>query len=232
MTIDTKYEIVNDKLKLNDGSTYEGEWQDGEPNGYGKYIWPNGQIFEGEWEKGIRIWGTYTWPEKRTGYMYKYVGEFNKDGEITGEGTAYYNGGDVNEGFWRNGDYLGRKKGKRMYLNTRGAGETLITGSYEWELVSVKLEDNKTILKKKVKIVDSQPSGGYFVYSTKAEFIEDAESGEKYYLNSSDIGIYPTTSPLYKARYFKEEYPSLPSSVESININSGNSYYIKNLKIK
>ena len=102
--------VVNKKVVYDDGSSYDGEWLNQNFDGHGIYIWPNGQRFEGEWKKGIRIKGTYTWPEKRTGYMYKYVGEFNKEGNFDGKGTAYYVGGATDSGVWKNGEFVGSEK--------------------------------------------------------------------------------------------------------------------------
>ena len=37
--------------------------------------------------------------------MYKYIGEF-KNNEFDGKGTAYYVGGEINQGIWKNGKFL------------------------------------------------------------------------------------------------------------------------------
>lgn len=229
--LDTSNEIIENKVVNADGSSYEGEWVNGVPDGYGIYIWPNGDKYEGEWDKGNRIFGTYTWPEKKSNYMYKYVGEFNKNEEFEGYGTAYYNGGDINKGFWKNGQYIGNEQGKRKNIIIRGLGEPFLSGDFKWELISIRLEDNKTIIKKKVTIIDPQSNGSCYIYSTKDEYIEDVVSGEKFYIKSSEIGISPDNSSVIKTRYFNEEYPALPSNVKSINISSGSHYYIKNLNI-
>ena len=34
------------------GRTYEGEWDDNEPQGQGKETWPDGTTYEGEWFDG------------------------------------------------------------------------------------------------------------------------------------------------------------------------------------
>ena len=230
--LETSNEIIENKVVNADGSSYEGEWVNGAPDGYGIYIWPNGDKYEGEWDKGIMIWGTYTWPEKESNYMYKYVGEFNKNKEFEGYGTAYYNGGDINKGFWKNGQYIGSEEGKKLTIIIRGYGKPIITGDFKWELISIRLESDKTIVKKKVTINDSDSQSVYTIYSDKGEFIEDSETGEKYYIKSSDIGFDMGNSHVVKARYFEEEFPVLPTKVKTINVNSGHEYYIKDLLVK
>ena len=71
---------------------------------------------------------------------------------------------------------------------------------------------------------------GTYVYSDNDEFIEDLDTGKKYYLKTSHIGfnvLHDTNSI-----YFAETYPALPSYVKRINISSGSKYYIKGLVIK
>jgi len=59
-----------------DGSKYVGEWKDGKMSGQGTKTWTNGDMYEGEFKDGKRNGqGTYTWSDGR-----KYVGEW-KDGE-------------------------------------------------------------------------------------------------------------------------------------------------------
>ena len=35
-----------------DGSRYEGSWQNGKPNGYGKAVLKNGTVYQGTWTNG------------------------------------------------------------------------------------------------------------------------------------------------------------------------------------
>lgn len=35
-----------------DGTSYEGEYHDNHPNGYGVFIWDEGEKYEGYWLKG------------------------------------------------------------------------------------------------------------------------------------------------------------------------------------
>jgi len=39
---------------FNDGSSYSGEWMNGEINGRGVFLWRNGDRFEGEWKNGLQ----------------------------------------------------------------------------------------------------------------------------------------------------------------------------------
>ncbi|MBR3413961.1 MAG: SEL1-like repeat protein [Bacteroidales bacterium] len=88
-----------------DGSSYKGNFKDGLYHDWGTFIWANGEKYEGKWNKGNRVKGTYTWPEKRKNYMYKYVGEF-KNNKFEGEGTAYFVGGETWSGLWKNGEFV------------------------------------------------------------------------------------------------------------------------------
>lgn len=106
----------------------------------------------------------------------------------------------------------------------------LETGYHKWKLVSVRCEANRTIIQKKYLPKEEMSA----VYSSQEEYIEDADTGRKYYLKHSDIGF---ESDQYVAkgkveRYFNEEYPALPANVKRINVSSGSQYYIKNLKIR
>lgn len=90
VAVDTvAYEPVEDfssgyhEVTYDDGSTYKGNFKNGERSGY----------------------GVYTWPEKRSGYMYKYEGNW-QHGERNGKGTAYYVGGAVDKGMWKNGEFV------------------------------------------------------------------------------------------------------------------------------
>ena len=114
----------------NDGSSYKGNFKDGLYHGQGTITWANGDKFEGEFKEGARIKGTYTWPEKRKGYMYKYIGEF-KNNEFEGEGTAYYVGGETESGIWKNGKYIGSKAEQNLTsLERKVVGKHLL--SLQW----------------------------------------------------------------------------------------------------
>ena len=47
-----------------DGSTYEGEWNEGKMNGQGKFTWYDSSTYEGEWKDGKRDGtGKRTWAD-------------------------------------------------------------------------------------------------------------------------------------------------------------------------
>lgn len=109
-------------------------------------------------------------------------------------------------------------------------GERIETAYHKWDCTGIEIQDGQTIVTKTV-----QPkSEGTFMYSSQDEYIEDAETGRKYYLQNSSIGFEgsPEISHDTKTITFYEVYPALPSSVKRINISSGSQYYVKGLKIR
>ena len=72
------------------------------------------------------------------------------------------------------------------------------------------------------------------MYSSQDEYIEDADTGRKYYLVNSSIGFEGSPEISYDTNTitFYEVYPVLPSTVKRINISSGSQYYVKGLKIR
>lgn len=108
-------------------------------------------------------------------------------------------------------------------------GERIETTYHNWDCTGIEVQDGQTILTKTV-----QPkSDGTFMYSSQDEYIEDAETGRKYYLQNSSIGFEgsPEIAHDTKTITFHEVYPALPSTVKKINISSGSQYYVKDLKI-
>ena len=109
-------------------------------------------------------------------------------------------------------------------------GERIETAYHKWDCTAIEVQDEQTIVTKTV-----QPkSEGTFMHSSQDEFIEDADTGRKYYLQNSSIGFEgsPEISHDTKTITFYEVYPALPSSVKRINISSGSQYYVKGLKIR
>ena len=77
---------------------YIGEFKDGVINGQGTYIWSNGGKYVGEWMDGkINGYGTQTLPDGST-----YVGEF-KNWEYHGHGTKTLRDGGYFRGEWKYG---------------------------------------------------------------------------------------------------------------------------------
>lgn len=109
-------------------------------------------------------------------------------------------------------------------------GEKIETAYHKWDCTAIEVQDGQTIVTKTV-----QPkSDGTFMYSSQDEYIEDADTGRKYYLQNSSIGFEgsPEISHDTKTITFYEVYPALPSTVKRINISSGSQYYVKGLKIR
>lgn len=110
------------------------------------------------------------------------------------------------------------------------SGESIETAYHKWDITGIEVQDGQTIVTK-----TAQPKNeGTFMYSSQDEYIEDAETGRKYYLVTSSLGF--ESSPQYSYSTdpvpFYEVYPALPASVKKINISSGSEYYVKDLKIK
>ena len=109
-------------------------------------------------------------------------------------------------------------------------GEKIETAYHKWDCTAIEIQDGQTIVTKTV-----QPkSEGTFMYSSQDEYIEDADTGRKYYLQNSSIGFEgsPEISHDTKTITFYEVYPALPSNVKRINVSSGSQYYVKGLKIR
>lgn len=107
---------------------------------------------------------------------------------------------------------------------------TLRTSDHSWDVISVDLTPGGTILNKSVKPRSNSTS----IWSSKDEYIEDADTGKKYYILDSSIGFtkYKTILNSTETRTFTETYPVLPLHVKRINISSGSYYYVKNLLIR
>lgn len=109
------------------------------------------------------------------------------------------------------------------------SSNTIETSSHAWYATKVQVNSGSTIVTK----VCRPKTAGTWIKSSGTEFIEDADTGTRYYIRSSSIGmsqktILSTTSP----KVFTETYPALPSHVKRINISSGSSYYVRGLKIR
>ena len=104
------------------------------------------------------------------------------------------------------------------------------TADHKWEVMSVQCQQHQTIVKKKV-MPKVSPT---WINSSQEEYIEDSDTGRKYYLIKSDIGFENNRKILNSKSdvSFYEVFPALPVSVKRINISSGSQYYIKNLSIR
>lgn len=107
----------------------------------------------------------------------------------------------------------------------------IIESSYhKWQCTSIDLNSNNTIVHKVVlpKIASS------WVRATKDEYIEDCDTGKRYYIQSSSIAMAPQWTALnsMNSKSFYDTFPALPYTVKRINIWSGSDYYARNLQIR
>lgn len=120
----------------------------------------------------------------------------------------------------------GCRSGNKVYIN----GPILESLHHKWWATGIELNSYNTV----VSLVVVPKTTNTYVCSTKNEYIEDCDTGKKYYIQSSSIGIDPKQTTLYskQSKTFTNTYPALPNSVKRINIWSGDGYYAKNLQIR
>lgn len=119
---DTAVGRVSGSFTYEDGSTYEGEYEDGKVHGQGTYTWSDGTVYEGSFESGLpHGQGRLTWP---SGGVYE--GSF-ESGLKHGDGRITWPSGDVYEGKFKNGFavegylyYEGREQRIFAYENPKG----------------------------------------------------------------------------------------------------------------
>ena len=109
------------------------------------------------------------------------------------------------------------------------------TAYHKFQVLSVEFGVHST----RVYVRCFPKSAGTFICSQKGDYIEDANTKQRYYITGSSIGVFDDNITTYqtglkvlrdKSAYdFTEEFPPLSSSVEYINIPSINLY---NLKIR
>jgi len=110
---------------------YEGDVENGVPNGQGTFTYPDGMKYVGGWKNGEMIGqGTFTYP-----YGEKYVGGF-KGGGKNGQGTETYPDGKKYVGEWKNGVFHGKgtftlPTGEK-YEGEFKDGERNGQGTYTW----------------------------------------------------------------------------------------------------
>lgn len=91
---------------------YEGEKENGLPNGEGRCTFNNGDTYEGTWKNGkFDDYGTYTFKNGES-----YVGEW-KDHKMNGIGTYTYKNGDSFLGEWKNN----KKHGMGRFIKEDGS---------------------------------------------------------------------------------------------------------------
>lgn len=107
---------------------------------------------------------------------------------------------------------------------------TIETSDHSWYVTKMQLGSDNTVVTK----VCRPKTQSTWISNTGSEFIEDCATGRRYYIQSSSIAMLPQKTILTSkdAKIFYEYYPALPSNVKTINISSGSSYYVKNLRIR
>ena len=96
--------------------------------------------------------------------------------------------------------------------------------------LSIELTPTKTVLYERVTPRTRETC----VYCDGSEYIEDVDTGKKYYLKYSDIGTPNNPKILYSDDPFEYTctFPVIPDNVRSINIWTGTQYAIKNFVIR
>jgi len=100
------HKIICDEYKT--GDEYNGEWKNGTIDGYGKYIFANGDIYIGKWKDNEKTNGEMTYTN---GDIYN--GDWKDNEKTNGEMT--YANGDMYNGDWK--DDQKNNCGKMTYAN-------------------------------------------------------------------------------------------------------------------
>jgi hypothetical protein len=91
---DGRFEVG--KCTYTDKVTYEGDWLEGKPHGYGIRTWPDGRQYEGKWNQG----------------------------KPYGDGVKVYPNGEKKKGFWREGKFMSQDDYNK-HLKEMSLAETL-----------------------------------------------------------------------------------------------------------
>ena len=120
----------------------------------------------------------------------------------------------------------GRSSTKKMTIDSK----IIRTDYHLWKILSIELTPTKTVLYERVTPRTRETC----VYCDGSEYIEDVDTGKKYYLKYSDIGTPNNPKILYSDDPFEYTctFPVIPDNVRSINIWTGTQYAIKNFVIR
>ncbi len=105
------------------------------------------------------------------------------------------------------------------------------TRNQDFEVTNIELRDDCTLIHK--RCTATLKNEYLSVFSTTDEYIEDAISGKKYYLQRSTLSLDSTNPSVMEPNSsidFVETYPAI-SGIQYLNINSGTAYYLKNIDI-
>lgn len=101
-------------------------------------------------------------------------------------------------------------------------------GNFSTKLESITLYEDMTIIMLTIK--DSWNNN--MVNSNKTAYIEDVETGKRYFIKSSDIGIGKSQAQPHGNDWtFMETYPPLPKTTRYINVFNGKVLSLKKYKL-
>lgn len=189
------------------------------------YIMANGQKYSLKWADGIALAPQQTdYPDYQSGNNVSltfrlYFQEIPKTAKTIDFYESSSDGWVVNNISLDNSNII-----------TIIGGEDIVTSTHKWRAISVQPLATQTVVKKTV----TPTTNGTWINSSQDEYIQDADTGRKYYLQKTSIGYEGNRTIIYDTNSydFYEVYPALPSTVKRINISSGSQYYVKNLQIR
>ncbi|MCM1139542.1 MAG: hypothetical protein NC453_13305 [Muribaculum sp.] len=173
--------------------------------------------------------------------FYQYLGILEASNELVKEAYAKYDNSSSSNKYSNNSSSNGgssyrssssstttssSRSGNKVFIN----GPIMESSHHKWWATGIELNTYNTV----VSMVVVPKTTSTYVCSTKDEYIEDCDTGKKYYIQSSSIGIDPKSTSLYskQSKSFTNTFPALPSSVKRINIWSRDGYYARNLQIR
>lgn len=219
----SKVELGRNYTILDMTSYNKGEW-DWCRIDRGTYLLSNGKRYKLIKAEGIAYSPGYTYyPNYQSGKNVSV--SFKLYFEPLPQGTSTFDFIETNDGWQIEGVTLDNSN--IIPINN---GQRISTAYHYWECESIQLLKGRTVVYK-----SCQPkSNGTYMYSTPGEFIEDAETGRRYYLITSNLGTEDNERISHDTNVveFAEVYPVLPSYVKIINISSGSQYYVKGLRIR
>lgn len=172
--------------------------------------------------------------------FYSYLGILEASNEIikeayskydTSSSSSSYKNSSSGSSSFRSGSSTasttsGTRSGNTVHIN----GPIIESSHHKWWATSIDLNSYNTVVHKVVV----PKTTNTIVWGTKDAYIEDCDTGKRYYAQSCSLGMEPNKTTLYskESKTFTDTYPALPSSVKRINIWSGSDYYAKNLQIR
>ncbi len=133
--------------------------------------------------------------------------------------------GHGNSSQGRNSTVITQESGNSIIIPESSNVQITTNSGLTFIVTKIDLSDSYTRIHK--KLITNRT--GISIWNTGHEYIEDANSGEKYTILNSSIGIYPRTTSIgnKKIYEFVETYMPLEPTTKYIYISSGDSYYSK-----